>query len=56
MRFIAVNSGMELTDQDAEALRGVVAWALQLADQQGNTLAAALLEDVLAIVSDGLPD
>lgn len=56
MGFIAINSGMELIDQDAEALRGAVAWALQLADQQGNTLAAALLEDVLTIVSDGLPD
>lgn len=47
---------MNLIDQDAEALRGAVAWALQLADQQDNTLAAALLEDVLTIVSDGLPN
>lgn len=56
VRFIAVSSAMNLIDQNAEALRGAVAWALQLADQQGNTLAAALLEDVLTIVSDGLPD
>lgn len=46
---------MDLIDQEAEALRGAVASALQLADQQGNTLAAALLEDVLEIVSRGLP-
>jgi hypothetical protein len=32
MRFIAANSGMELTNQDPKALGGVVAWALQLAN------------------------
>ena len=38
VRFIAVSSAMNLIDQNSEALRGAVAWALQLADQQGNTL------------------
>lgn len=46
---------METVDHSAETLRSAVAWALELADQQGNSLAAALLAEVLDIVSAGLP-
>lgn len=47
---------MDPIDHNAEALRGAVAWALELADRHGNTLAAALLAEVLDIVSMNLPD
>lgn len=36
-----------LTNQDAEALRAAIAWALHLADSQGQTLISALLANVL---------
>jgi len=34
-------------DQNSQSLRAAIAWALQLADAQGNTLVAAVLEDAL---------
>jgi hypothetical protein len=36
-----------MVDQSAEILRSAVAWALYLADEQEDTLAAALLAQVL---------
>jgi hypothetical protein len=45
-----------MVDQGAETLRGAVAWALYLADAQGDTLAAALLAQVLDLLTVGLPD
>lgn len=47
---------MDTVEQDAEALRGAVARALELADHQGNTLAVALLAQVLDVVSIDLPE
>lgn len=46
---------MGTVDNDAEALRIAVARALELADRQGNTLAVALLAQVLDIVATDPP-
>lgn len=45
-----------MVDQSVESLRSAVALALYLADQQGNHLAAALLAQVLDMVSKDSPD
>jgi hypothetical protein len=41
--------------QRAESLRSGVAWTLYLADEQEATLAAALLAQVLDLLTVGLP-
>lgn len=47
---------MEIADHNAEALRAAVAWALELADRQGNSLAAALLAQAHDVVSTDSPN
>jgi hypothetical protein len=43
-----------MVEQSAETLRSAVARALYLADEQGNTLAAALLAQVLDLLTAGV--
>jgi hypothetical protein len=44
-----------MVDQSAEILRSAVAWALYLADEQEDTLTAALLAQVLDLLTVGSP-
>jgi hypothetical protein len=46
---------MHMGDRSAEILRSAVAWALYLADEQEDTLAAALLAQVLDLLTVGSP-
>jgi hypothetical protein len=53
---MSLSGPMKIVDQNAEALQTAVAWALELADRQVNSLAAALLAQVHAVVSVELPN
>lgn len=45
-----------MVDQNTEALRSAVAWALYLVDEQKRYLAAAFLAQALDVVSTDLPE